>query len=283
MTFPYNPELPEERNLRLARPDLMMFEFTGEVFAPGQGFNRGRKLFHGEISWHTERYEQGISVRLTGMDCQALRDSAWTEQDYLEFVAKRGGKVSTMHACINVHDAGATTASVIEARDNGTMKTRAKMVGQYSSTTKVKDKWLQGDTVYIGSAKSDIQIRIYNKAVEQRTSGDWLRIEIIWRGRHAQSAHAAMLKSGIGPVTRAAILHQVQISTEWWHYAMSGDTSLPEKVHKRNTGRNTWLKNVVLPALRSEIEEQRRLNYDEIYEIYAGFIDSMKPKTNGVS
>jgi DNA relaxase NicK len=151
------------------------------------------------------------------------------------------------------------------------------MIGHYSSTTKVGDKWLPGDTVYIGSPKSDIQLTIYNKAAEQKQDGDWLRIEITWRGKHAHEAHMAMLRASIGAVVRAAIQHQMDFSSEWWLSAMHGVTSQPDLVRKSTGGRLKWLIESVMPALEKEIDEQRRHNSDEIYEIFAAFMDRKKP------
>lgn len=279
-TVPYPDNMLEERALTRARYPLPAFDYTGEIFTPGQGYNRGRKLNAGSITWHAEHKEQGIGVMHTGTELQELRKTGLSEDAYLKWIATKGGKVSTMDACINVHDERADPADLIRARDDGTLQTRARMIGLYSGSTKVGEKWLPSDTVYIGSPKSAVQVTIYNKAAEQKTDGDWIRIEITWRGKHAQAAHNAMLLSGIGPVTRAAIHHQIALSSSWWQSAMHGDTSLPATVQKNTGGRSKWLKESVLPALEKEIDAQRRQNLDEIYEIYAAFIERKQPPTN---
>lgn len=277
-TCPYPYHVPEERALAWARYPLPEFDYTGEVFTPGQGYNRGRVLNAGSITWHAEHKEQGIGIMHTGMQLQQIRGSSLTEQEYLKWIDKRHGKVSTMDACINVHDEGADVLDLIKARDAGTLRTRAKMIGYYSSTTKVGDTWIPSGTAYIGSTKSAIQVMVYNKAAEQQIDGDWTRIEITWRGKHAQSAHAAMLKSGIGPVTLAAIQHQVDFSAAWWLSAMQGGASRPAVVRKPTGGRFTWLKDSVLSALEKEIDDERRQNSDEIYEIFAAFMERKRPK-----
>jgi len=238
---------------------------------------RGRKLNAGSITWHTDHHEQGIGVMHTGEQLQDIRKSVLTEDKYLKWIAARAGRASTIDACINVHNLQADPYDIIRARDSGELVTRARMIGLYSGSTKVGDKWLPADTVYIGSAKSAIQVTVYNKAAQLEQAGDWIRIEITWRGKHAQSAQAAMVKSGIGPVTRAAIHHQLALSAEWWLSAMLGDTSLPETVRKATGGRFAWLRGSVLSALEKEIDAQRSQNSDEIYEIFVAFMERKRP------
>lgn len=277
-TCPRSENVEIERALSMARYPLPLFDYTGEIFTPGQGYSRGRHLNEGSITWHHERAEQGIGVMHTGEQLQALRLAGLAEMDYLKWIASRSGKVSTMDACINVHDERADPLEVIRARDAGSLITRSNMIGHYSSSTKVGDKWLPGDTVYIGSPKSAVQVTIYNKAAQQQIAGDWIRIEITWRKKHAQQAFATMLTSGIGPVIRAAIHHQIALSSAWWHAAMLGDTSLPATVTKTAGGRFTWLSGPVLSALEKEIDAERLRNSDAIYEIYVEFMARKQPK-----
>lgn len=276
-TVDFNQNITEETNLLLAKPRTAAFDFTGETFPAGQGYNRGRRLNAGSIFWNTDNFAEGIGVQLTGADLQELRLSPMTEQELLAFVDKAGGRVSTLHSCINVKNAGARPTDVLRAQKNGTLKTRARQIGTYQSQQKSKGKWLPSDTIYIGSPKSSIQIRIYNKAAEQHVDGDWIRIEIIWHGRYAQAAFSAMLTSGIEAVTRGAISRQMDLPVKWWRYAMQGDTSLPVPIPRQESARYKWLSTVVLTALRSEIEEERRQNSDAIYELYTAFIGNLKP------
>jgi len=255
-----------------------MFDFTGETFKAAQGYDRGRKLGVGSIFWHSEKPEQGIGVQLTGQDLQEYRESGRDEIDLLTFIADRQGKVSTLHACINIHDAKARVQDIFDAQKRGTLKTRAKQIGQYSSHARKGKTWQAGDTAYIGSPKSGVQIRVYNKAAEQRKDGDWVRIEIIFRGKYAIAAHEQMLKAGIASVTRAAIRHQVALSAEWWRYAMHGDTSQPTVMNVKERNTIKWLVNVVLPVLEREIGAERKKGLDSLFAIYAAFIDRLRPK-----
>lgn len=277
-TIPWQDGLSELENLDRARPGIELFHLTGETVDIGQGYDRGVRMSAGMIFWHTTRPEQGISVQLSGLDLQELRHTEVSEIDMLRFIAAQGGRVSTMHSCINVHDAGADVRELIGAHEAGLVVSRAQQVGVYSSKTKVGDEWISGDTFYIGSAKSDVQIRVYNKAAEQGIIADWTRLEIVWRGKRARAAHEQMLLTGIEPVTRGAIMHQVSTPLEWWQLAMRGELVEPLQVKHKPSARYAWLMNVVLPALQSEIAEQDSERRAELRAAFKKVIDARHPR-----
>ena len=277
-TVPWHDLETELQNIDRARPGIKLFELTGETVDIGQGYDRGVRMNSGMMFWHTTRPEQGISVQLSGMDLQELRHSEISEIDMLRFVAAVGGRVSTMHSCINVHDAGADVRQLIDAHASGKTIARAKQVGVYTSKTKVGEKWVSGETFYIGSAKSAIQVRVYNKAAEQGIEADWTRIEIVWRGKHARAAHAQMITMGIAAVTRGAIMHQISTDIPWWKLAMRGELAEPEKMRRKPSARYAWLMLVVLGALESEIAEADSERRAELRKAYRKVIDAKHPR-----
>lgn len=274
---PWYAELSDVENLERARPPGDMFYPTGEVLDIGQGYNRGMSLKAGAIFWHAERPEQGISVQLTGSDLNAIRGGDLTEIGLLEFIAAARGKMSTLHSCINIHDAGAHVGDLIDQHQAGTLTKRARKAGVYSSKSKVGDEWISGDTLYVGSAKSSIQVRVYDKAAEQGTKADWVRIEIVWRGRYAQSAHHRMLSAGIASTTRGAVLRIISSGTEWFRMATSGPTVEPLPVSRKMSNRYEWLRKSVVPALRKEIVAERAEGRDDIFRIFRALIDGIGP------
>jgi hypothetical protein len=266
-----------DENLSHAVPIAPVFEKTGEKATIGQGYDSGLRMGAGMVFWHSTNHNQGVSVQFSGTDLQTVRDSGMSELDLLMAIEDKNPQVTTLHSCINIHDAGARPTDVLEAKKKGTLTTRARHIGQYSSETKGKTEWLAGDTIYIGSPKSAVQIRIYNKAAEQRKAGDWIRIEIVFRGRYAMAAYEAMLKYGIPSVTRRLIQKQMNFTASWWVYAMRGGLAPPMHVKRKEPATLKWLKESVLPALEREIGEERRRNEDSLYEMYARLIDRLRP------
>jgi len=276
-TCPWYAEVSDLENFERARPPTDSFYPTGEVIDIGQGYNRGMRLKAGAMFWHSERPEQGISIQLTGQDLNDIRGGDLTEIGLLEFIRAARGKMSTLHSCINVHDAGAHVGELIDQHQRGTLTTRARKAGVYSSKTKVGDEWLTGDTLYIGSAKSAVQVRVYDKGAEQGTRADWTRIEIVWRGRFAAAAHLRMCSAGIAATTRGAILRQMASTLPWFQLATSGPLAEPEPMPRRMSNRYEWLRKSVLPALRKEIDAERAEGRDDIYRIFAALIDGLRP------
>lgn len=258
-TAPWIDGHDKEYNLNRARWVGELFEFTGEMIDIGQGYNQGLKMNAGAVLWHDTRPEQGISVQLSGMDLQEIRQVGLLESDLLAFILSIKGHCSTLHAALNVHDSKGQVSEIIAEHERGTLATRARNVGVYSSKTKINGSWQSGDTFYIGSSKSQVQIRVYNKAAEQGIAGDWIRIEIVWRGKYAQGAHRSMVSDGIEAVTRGAIGHQVQPTAQWWKDAMIGETVEPTPIERKESDRARWLREVVAPALLAQIKEEKSI------------------------
>lgn len=282
-TIPWDEQKTEIENLDRARPGIELFEFTGETIDIGQGYNRGLRMNAGFVLWNSERPGQGIGVQLAGLDLQALRHTEVSEIDMLRFISAQGGHASTIHSAINVHDSGGDVRQLIAAHDTGEVTARARQMGVYTSKTRVGEKWLDGDTFYIGSAKSAIQIRVYNKAAEQGIDGDWIRIEIVWRGRHARAAHEMMLRVGIEATTRGAILHQVSTRLPWWTSAMSGETVAPLPVTRRPSERYKWLHTVVIPALRRQIADEDRIGQGDTRKRFSEVVKTKKKRRRGLT
>lgn len=58
---------------------------------------------------------------------------------------------------------------------------------QYYQSKSISDSSLTGETLYIGSKKSDAYVRIYNKGLEQKVDMDWIRWEIQLRDERASA------------------------------------------------------------------------------------------------
>jgi hypothetical protein len=275
-TVPWNSAKTELENITGASPQGELSGFTGETLHVGQGYDKGLRMIAGAVLWSEHHQEQGISVQLTGDDLQAHRSAGNEEFDLLQWVELVGGHCSTLHGCINVHDSGGKVAELIEEHEAGRLAKRARKIGVFTSKSKVGDEWQQGDTLYVGSAKSDTQIRIYNKAAEQGIKADWLRMEIVWRGRYAKAAHASMMAHGIELTIRTAIVTQLGCLLSWWVEAMRGDTGQPISLPNKESARAKWLRQVVLPALMSELAEERSTGGNELLHLFSYAIDKFR-------
>lgn len=265
----YDTSQSEYDNLLVAMPRHPAFHLTGEMLDNARGYDRAMQLSIGVIHWHSERPEQGVSVELSGSALAASRDAGAADLDLLHHVSAIDGNVSTMDAAIDLYNMSADAFDVIRSRDDGTIRTTASMIGTQQSTKRTREGWLAGDTVYIGSPKSDRQVKIYNKAAEQGIAGkDWTRIEMRWRGRHARAAHSAMLLFGIGETVRKAVLSMVQIPYDWFHEAMNGNLADIEPTRRKETNTKDWLLGIVLGVLERELMNERAQEGTELFDAF---------------
>ena len=69
----------------------------------------------------------------------------------------------------------------------------------------VSDSTIKGETIYVGSNKSDAFIRIYNKALEQKMDDmDWIRWEIQLRNSRSEAFVDMLLSDELKPVPFAS-------------------------------------------------------------------------------
>lgn len=268
----YNPNLSEGDNLRVAMPRFPEFSLTGEEQQNGRGYNRAQKLTIGVIHWHDANPAQGISVELTGSDLAQSRKADIEELDLLRHVAALYGKVSTMDSAIDVYRHNARPRDILTARDNDTLRTSVKDIGEYANTKLSGGVWRKADTVYVGSPKSDRQMKVYNKAAQVGIPGDWIRIEMRWRGPFARAAHQAMLNHGIAETTRAAVLSMVDFDARWWRVALTGPLADIEPVGRKETKTLDWLMGAVLNTLDRELHYEQDRGERELYDAFEAVI-----------
>lgn len=258
-TVRWQGDKSEAENLRAALPQFDQFGLTGEMTQHGRGYNRAMKLTHGVIHWHSENPKQGISVELGGAVLGAVRVAGVTDRDMLLHISEVQGRVSTMDTALDLYNCEARPLDIIEARDNGSIDTRARNIGTYESSTLIAGQWHKGDTVYIGSPTSDRQIKVYDKAIEVGDRfRDWVRMEMRWRDNFARSAHAAMVRFDVASTTRSAIQQMFTIPAHWYALAMAGELADIEPVRRKETNTRDWLIAVILPVLERELSAEAR-------------------------
>jgi len=253
---PWDGTQDERTNLLIALPRHPVFFLTGEMVGNGRGYDRAMAASIGIVHWHTKRPEQGVSFELGGEDLRESRAREVLDIDLLRHVAAIGGKVSTMDGALDLFNFGARPMDIIKARDAGTLQTKARHIGHHESTNRIAGAWVAGETVYVGSPKSDSQIKVYDKAAEQGVKGDWIRLECRWRDVKAHMAHKAMLEQGIPPVVRAALADTLTVPEQWWSDMLSEGVGDIDPVGRKTHDTRAWLLKAALPALVKELEAE---------------------------
>lgn len=270
-TARYDPSIAESDNLRIALPRFSEFALTGESHGNGRGFTDAQKLTIGVIHWHKTNHKQGVSVELTGRDLGASRAVHIADEALLAHITAIAGHISTMDSAIDVYCHKAQPLDIMRAQKRGTLKTTVRSIGIFQSSQKRGGKWYPADTVYIGDPSSERQIKIYDKAAQLKIDGDWIRVEMRWRGKYARAAHIAMLNGGIEETTRAAVLSMVDLDVQWWRTATYGALTKIEPIHRPETKTLEWLMGTVYNTLERELSKPHG---DVLLEKFGALIDS---------
>lgn len=161
---------------------------TGVPCKPVQNYTDAYQTSDGIlVCWHTHRTEMGTHIVLGG---SALRN-LWehheiSQRGLLESISNIGGRVSRIDLAKDLPDVEINYDQIYD---------KAKK-GEYTGTARTPERHQSeknGDTIYIGSRKSDKYFRIYNKAAEQGLQGQlWARFELQTKSMVARSLHSLL-------------------------------------------------------------------------------------------
>jgi len=232
---------------------LRVLGFRQEKLIPaGKFYNRAVQLVPcGRLDWHTENTKQGALLTLTGNDLAIIRQHRSMTVDGVikGLLSVPGGKATRIDFAWDIEGFDADPDDIFDAWEQGRMKTHAKKVSRFCETG--RDGEVKGKTVYVGSRTSEQMLRAYDKALEQGTEGDWLRVEMELKGGKAHSAARANVKHGVVSTTLKAVQDFVKIEgVHWYDVFMSGviDCEI-EKNPRKETDGNEWLLRVALPKV----------------------------------
>jgi phage replication initiation protein len=127
----------------------------------------------------------GIHVEMSGQGCREFDASSGRWRDLLSRIIKVGGRFSRIDAALDDHK-GHFSLDEIEGKvQRREVRTRFKQIRGINDYNLSDESSHDGKTIYFGSAKSEIQVRIYDKAAQQKAEGTWIRTEVVCRNRHA--------------------------------------------------------------------------------------------------
>jgi len=129
----------------------------------------------------------------------------------------------------------------------------------------------QGETIYLGSPKSERFTRVY-KYAEPHPRSELLRVEQVFRRKHARAIASALVEQGVDKVSEAAArAYHLDVSGWLDDDAKKGEVSFPKA--ERNMGGTTfWLIKQVAPAFRRLVRDGIITDPDAFLKQY--FIDA---------
>jgi len=175
------------------------------------GISGYRKSYRrGNIAvYYAGREDMGCHVEISGQGCRQYEahflSNPWP--DLFQTVLTNNGKFTRLDLAIDNIDGALSLPRFFSAlQDPGQIRT---LFGEWRRIVKgsfQKDALTTGETIYLGSAKSQVMFRIYNKAQETGSDGEWIRFELQLRDKRAHEAAKLLTSSkDIGPIATGII------------------------------------------------------------------------------
>ena len=192
---------------------------------------------------HPDHPNMGIHVTLPAQTLQTLQeDDKWL----LEFFIGSGGKITRLDCALDVFGNSLNFNRLwsLVRQKQYQCRLRKPPLREHDAET--------GDTIYFGKMKSSVCTRIYNKAAEQNVTGEWTRVETMFRHSRANNAAKVMVKQNLE--CRALIAGHVKIPRlKWWTDIMTIAATKTRLDRPTQSKRLEWLMNSVAPTLAKEV------------------------------
>lgn len=193
-------------NFRLIFELFNIPETEWEIREKGM-FRYKRQMRHGKIIvlWDGINAEDmGVHFILSGEACrqfEARYPYGWYR--FLnDAIVKYNGQFSRIDAAIDDFKGYYTVRAMVGRVKRGEVTSKFKL-GKNEETIRIMDGETLGQTIYFGSKKSDLQVRIYDKLQERLAKGieveegleTWVRTELQMRNNRAQAFAIRVIKS----------------------------------------------------------------------------------------
>lgn len=196
--------------------------------------------------------EMGTAFQLSSDALDAIRrEYGATDDGLANRIVSIQGKASRLDLAINVHDGRLTPSALCKAVRSGSAKARASM----NRLIQGKNGDVEGDTFYIGSKTSDVQLRAYNKAAELGiVNGEaWLRVELQLRRARANEALKSCAANGTDKTISGYMGNFLVWRDVEYKQALGEQSVEPVDIPRKETNRRRWLMTQVPPAVAKEI------------------------------
>ena len=247
---------------------------TTEPTVPFYGYKAAlRELQTGAIAlFNGHTAAMGFCSQFSGKPITALMDA--TEQPSMVALgATHQGKwrIKRLDIAIDVFDPALSPAMFLQAKGAGFIKTAFRTWRE----TKSLDEG-GGHTVYGGGLESEKQIRIYDKAAEQKFDGSWTRYEMVFSNERAEDAWNMIAPCNTNhellDVARRILgtLIYEPMWAKWIDAMVVGGRVDWTEIPRQESDTWRWLVSQVLPAF------QKAWNEDGDWSLLERFVERVK-------
>jgi hypothetical protein len=212
-----------------------------------------------------EPWKQGLMFVASGRAC----DNVGQVYTWVKNATEHNFNCTRIDIAIDVHNSGVTVQDAYFAH-------RAEYPNERRKTTFTQGT--TGDTFTIGSRASNKYLRVYDKAAQQDQVGDWLRVEMEYKGDAARAAFAAVrhgahnlvadISAFLG-LNRAPLMNAI--------YELNGGQGERITVAKKvMSDRERWMRKTVFPAWVSWAEEHPADAWQTLYDLLQRVSDIVK-------
>lgn len=140
----------------------------------------------------------GVHVEAKGEGCRWLEartiGTAWPA--FLGHVSSGTRSLSRLDVALDDREGRLSVQQCVSAADAGDAVMRWKGYNVHRGNRSTGEP--KGTTLYLGSPKSNAQMRIYDKAAEQGVPGPWTRVELMLRDDRAMMLARRLAEKGMG-------------------------------------------------------------------------------------
>lgn len=244
--------------LKACLPPHEKLALSGELLPGLRGYNGGMTASFGRLFWHSRNRQQHIGVIFTGDDMRAAISVLLPHRQMVSWALSRAKKITRLDVAVDVRDPRADPTDVLHLWKRGDVGTPARQVSE--AATYVNDPVrgiVKTPTVYVGTRDSERMVRVYDKAGQLGISGTWVRVELQARDEQAMALARAIRNVGVPDAARAAIRGYCNIpKLAWYTEALTGPAVELDKVERKETNTDRWLREVALPALQKRAIEK---------------------------
>ena len=211
--------------------------------------------------------DMGVHVQMSGQGCREYEQRFG--DDWIRLlcgVIKSGGHFSRGDGAADDFQGHFTVDMVRQKVLSSEVKTLFKDVDNLQKYALGKTTTLKGETLYFGSKKSDVMIRIYDKAKQQGVDYFWNRVEVQMRNERADSFFRqiaegrrlgalmfGVLKQYLNFTERSADTNKARWAvSEWWSGFLGDVEKLRLTIEKARRSINDvarWVERQVAPSL----------------------------------
>lgn len=245
---------------------VLQMEVADFIELPKGRYGYKKQLAAGHISvLYDGTDEMGVHVVMSGQGCREY-EAVHSILTLLDKVMVYDGKCTRIDIAMDDKSGDLIPFEKIEESVHaGYIASRWKTSTEYIKR-KLDDGYIIGHTINIGSGKSKIYMRIYNKAMEQGMDEPWTRIEMEIKDERAEVLQNILLfENTIGHVFAKVLNNYIRFlhpredtnkarwpTASWWHrllqeVARVGLTRKPEDKSVEDV--REWVKQQVGPSL----------------------------------